>query len=61
MTYRLLHGLTIFILIMLSPLVLAATQVTLEIDVVDKGKTTKHSEIITFDDKKARFDFLAAG
>ena len=61
MTYRLLRGLTILTLTMLVPYVLAATQVTLEIDVIDKGKSTKHGEIITFDDQKARFDFLAAG
>ena len=33
----------------------------MDIEVVDKGKTTKHSEIITFDANRARFDFLAEG
>jgi hypothetical protein len=59
--YSLLRCLTTFILAILASSVLAATQVILEIEVVDKGNSTKHKEIITFDDKQARFDFLPAG
>ena len=54
-----LHGLTACLLFGIAFPANAVTQLTMDIEVVDKGKTTRHSEIITFDKDKARFDFLA--
>jgi hypothetical protein len=56
-----LRGLTTCLLLVLASPAYAVTQLNMDIEVVDKGKTTKHSEIITFDANRARFDFLAEG
>jgi len=54
-----LRGLIFCLLFVLVSPANAVTQLTMDFEVVDKGKTTRHSEIITLDKDKARFDFLA--
>ena len=54
-----LRGLIVCILFVIASPANAVTQLTMDIEVVDKGNATKHSEIISFDESRARFDFLA--
>jgi len=56
-----LRGLTVFLLCVTASPANAVTQLAMDVEVVDKGKTTKHREIISFDESRARFDFLAEG